>query len=102
MIIIWRSRRTGLRSNCMPGIQEFSQNKNWRRSFRQQLYSGGAIPYYIETINETLGTRAKGRKIIENDGHFQLQEKMKPCQTNFDGKNGNIDIKNAFKWDINP
>lgn len=86
-------------------IDEALTNGNGSRQKRQQQWTESIAvgsKRYIETIKDTLGIRAKGRKIIANDGHFQLREKMKTYQTNFDGENGNIDIKNAYKWDINP
>ncbi len=56
---------------------------------------------FIETIKEKLGFHAKGRKIIENNGGFQLRENMKSYIADFDGKNGNIEAQNTYSWDAN-
>ena len=39
---------------------------------------------FIETTKEKLGILAKGRKILENDGGFQLREEMESYIGNFD------------------
>ena len=56
---------------------------------------------FVKTINEKLGLRAKGRKIFENDGGFQLREKMVSYIANSDSKNDNIGGQNTFSWDVN-
>ena len=56
---------------------------------------------FIETIREKFGTLAKGRKIIENDGGFQLREEMETYFTNLDRKRNDIGSKNTYFWDIN-
>ncbi len=45
---------------------------------------------FIETIKDKLGTLAKGRKIFENDGGFQLREEVGTYIANFDIKNDDI------------
>ncbi len=56
---------------------------------------------FIETIKEKLGILAKGRKILENDGEFQLREDMGVYTANSDMENGDIEGQNAYCLDIN-
>ena len=56
---------------------------------------------FIETIKDKLGILAKGRKILENDGGFQLREEVGTYIANFDIKNDDIGAQNAYYWDIN-
>ena len=56
---------------------------------------------FIETIKDKLGTLAKGRKIFENDGGFQLREEVGTYIANFDIKSDDIGTQNAYCWDIN-
>ena len=56
---------------------------------------------FIETIKEKLGILAKGRKILENDGDFQLREDMGAYIANSDIKDGDIGDQNAYYWDMN-
>jgi len=57
---------------------------------------------FIETIKENLGILAKGRKIIENDGGFQLREEKGTYIVNSDSKKDDIGPQNVYSWDINP
>ena len=56
---------------------------------------------FIETIKEKLGILAKGRKILENGGEFQLREDMGAYTANSDMENGDIGDQNAYYWDMN-
>jgi hypothetical protein len=49
---------------------------------------------FIEKMKETLGFRAKGRKIICADDTFELREVLTPY-----GKANNQDSGNTFLWD---
>ena len=55
---------------------------------------------FIETIKEKMGILAKGRKILENDGGFQLREKIGTYNAVFDSKKEDIGAKNAYVWNV--
>ncbi len=56
---------------------------------------------FVETIKENLGLRAKGRKILENDGGFQLREEVSTYLANSHTINGNIEVQNGYLWNVN-
>lgn len=56
----------------------------------------------IGTIKENLDIPAKGRKILENDGGFQLREEPGTYIVNSDSKKDDIGVQNVYYWDINP
>ena len=56
---------------------------------------------FIEKIKEQLGILAKGRKVLNTDGGFQLREETATYIANYDHENGNIEVKNTHYWDIN-
>ncbi|MCP3892931.1 MAG: hypothetical protein GY702_29250 [Desulfobulbaceae bacterium] len=56
---------------------------------------------FVETIKENLGSRAKGRKILESDGGFQLREEVNTYNANSDSNNDNIGVQNIFCWHVN-
>ena len=58
---------------------------------------------FIETIKAKLGTLAKGRKILENDGGFHLREEMGTYIANSDSKNkkDHTGAQNIYYWDTN-
>ncbi|MCP3889477.1 MAG: hypothetical protein GY702_11495, partial [Desulfobulbaceae bacterium] len=53
---------------------------------------------FVETIKENLGLRAKGRKILESDGGFQLREEVNTYNANSDSNNYNIGGQNTTHW----
>ena len=56
---------------------------------------------FVEKIKENLGTRAKGRKIYQNDGGFQLREEMGSYSVNFEGQKDNMQGENTYFLDVN-
>lgn len=54
---------------------------------------------YITTIKEQLGIRAKGRKIYENNGTYQLREERRHYNIRFNSEMSDIDGDNAVYWD---
>lgn len=54
---------------------------------------------FIKTLKENLGIFAKGRKILESDGDFQLREEMGTYDAIFDSKKEDIGAKNTYVWD---
>ena len=51
----------------------------------------------VEKIKESLGFRAKGRKVIHADDSFELREVLTPY-----GTANNPDLGNTFLWDRQP
>jgi hypothetical protein len=45
-------------------------------------------------MNESLGFRATGRKVISGDDTFEFREVIRPY-----GKADNLDSRNTFLWD---
>ena len=80
--------------------ESLDNGNNYRQADWSESVAVGSKDF-IETIKEKLGLRAKGRKILENDGGFQLREKTVSYIANFDSKNDNIGGQNTFFWDVN-
>lgn len=53
---------------------------------------------FIKTIKEKMGILAKGQKILENDGGFQLREEMGTYYAVLDSKKEDTGAKNAYVW----
>ncbi len=56
---------------------------------------------FTEAIKERLGIMAKGRKVIETDGAFQLREERASYIAVSDSKKEDIWGQNTYFWDIN-
>lgn len=80
--------------------ESLGNGNNYRQADWSESVAVGSKDF-VETIKEKLGLRAKGRKILENDGGFQLREKMVSYIANSDSKNDNIGGQNTFPWDVN-
>ena len=55
---------------------------------------------FIEGIKDKMGVLAKGRKILENDGGFQLREEEGVYNSFFEDKNEDIAPLNAYFWNV--
>ena len=80
--------------------ESLGNGNNYRQADWSESVAVGSKDF-VTTIKEKLGLRAKGRKILENDGGFQLREKMESYIANSDSKNDNIGGQNTFSWDVN-
>ena len=80
-----------------------ARDNNYRQSEWTESIAVGSKGF-IEEIKEKLGVHAKGRKIIEKaEGEeFQLREETAFYNAVFDGKKGDIGVKNTYFWDIMP
>lgn len=56
---------------------------------------------FVETIHSKLGFRGKGRKVLEHDIGFQLREKHRTYNVEYDGRNEDIGSINTSEWDVN-
>jgi len=82
--------------------ESLATGKNIRQNQWTESIAVGSKSF-IETIKEKLGILANGRKIIENDGGFQLREEMGTYFANSDSKNikDNTGAQNTYYWDTN-
>ncbi|MBM9521253.1 hypothetical protein JWG39_15645 [Desulforhopalus vacuolatus] len=55
---------------------------------------------FVETIHSKLGFRGKGRKVLEHDIGFQLREKHRTYNVEYDGRNEDIGSINTSEWDV--
>ena len=69
-----------------------TDNRGKENKWTQSIAVGSKT--FIERMQETLGFRAKGRKIICADDTFELREVLTPY-----GKANNLDSGNTFLWD---
>ena len=56
---------------------------------------------FIESVNASLGFRAKGRDVIQSGEGYQLRESTTPYKALFEAENQDIGLKNTRLWDIN-
>nr|WP_240910043.1 transposase [Desulfopila sp. IMCC35008] len=55
---------------------------------------------FVATIKEKLGLRAKGRKVVEKDGKYQLREEAGVYTANIEAKKGSIGDENGYIWNV--
>jgi putative transposase len=53
---------------------------------------------FVNKILSQLGSRAKGRRILEVGQAFQIREKIEPYNSLFDGEKCDIAPGNAYNW----
>jgi putative transposase len=80
--------------------KSLENGNNFRESQWTESIAVGSKKF-IETIKKNLGILSRGRKILENDGVFELREELGTYVVNSDSKNGDIEAQNAYLWNIN-
>ena len=55
---------------------------------------------FLEGIKDKLGVLAKGRRILEKEGEFQLREEMGTYNDVYDGEKEDIGPSNSYFLDI--
>lgn len=53
---------------------------------------------FIEATKGRLGTKAKGRRVLGQNGAYELREPELPYKTNFDSENAVLTSKNTYFW----
>jgi hypothetical protein len=53
---------------------------------------------FFGRINGELGIRAKGRKLLDSGGSFQLREASIPYNVNFEDENNDIGVEDSYLW----
>jgi putative transposase len=82
-------------------IQESLVNGNNDRQAQWTESIAVGSKSFTEAIKEKLGILAKGRKVIEIDGAFQLREERATYAAVSDSKKEDIGGQNTYLWDIN-
>jgi len=57
---------------------------------------------FVEKVKSLLGFRAKGRKVIDASGGYQVREKLSSYNAHFGAKRVDIGPKNAYLWNVKP
>jgi len=70
---------------------------NRRESRWSDSIAVGSNSFTTEILSK-LGSRAKGRKIVEKGQAFQIREETESYNPLFEGEKGNIAPENALKW----
>ena len=68
-----------------------ADNRDKETKWTQSIAVGSKT--FIEKMQESLGFRATGRKVINGDDTFELREAITPY-----GKANNLDSGNTFLW----
>jgi len=56
---------------------------------------------FVEATREKLRIRAKGRRVFEEDGTYQLREPAKPYKGHFDLENSVLSLENTYFGETN-
>ena len=75
---------------------EIGANNRGKETKWTQSIAVGSKPF-VEKVKESLGFRAKGRKVIQDDETFELREVLTPY-----GKTNSLISGNMFLWDQQP
>jgi len=52
----------------------------------------------VATTREKLGSRAKGRQVLRQNGSYELREGAGSHEYSFEPKNGGLRVENTYFW----
>lgn len=79
--------------------ESLSNGRNCRQTEWSESIAVGSKSF-VKAIKAKLGILAKGRKITEKEGAFQLREEMGTYNAVFDSKKEDIGAENAYFWNV--
>jgi len=84
-----------------PGWIEESL-RSWEEGYQPKWTKSVAVgsAAFVEKIKAELGSKARGRSVMGEDGIYELREPDISYNTNFAGENSGLRPDNSYFWDI--
>lgn len=79
-------------------IEEALESENHGRESKWTESIAVGSKRFVETTKERLGIRAKGRKVFNNNGAYELREPAVPYKGDFEPENGVLRLENTYFW----
>ena len=57
---------------------------------------------FVEATKGQLGIKAKGRRVLGEDGSYELREPAAAYGRDFGPKNGSLSLENTYSWNVYP
>jgi len=57
---------------------------------------------FVEATKDRLGIKAKGRRVLGEDGSYEVREPAAAYGRDFGPKNGSLSLENIYSWNVYP
>ena len=87
-----------VRKSCEKRLEEVlaSQNHGRENKWTESIAVGSKG--FVEDTRERLGIKAKGRRVLGDNGRYELREPKAAYKTDFDPKNSVLSFENTYFW----
>jgi len=91
-----------LQESCRNWIDDAigSQNCNRESKWTESIAVGSKR--FVEATKERLGIKARGRKVLGENGTYELREPQAAYGDDFTPENGGLRVENTYFWDVYP
>ena len=83
-------------------IEEALGSKNQVRESKWSETIAVESKRLVEATKDRLGIKAKGRRVLGEDGSYDLREPTAAYGRDFGPKNGSLSLENTYSWNVYP
>ena len=83
-------------------IEEALGSKNQARESKWSETIAVESKRFVEATKGQLGIKAKGRRVLGEDGSYELREPAAAYGRDFGPKNGSLSLENTYSWNVYP
>lgn len=99
LMVLLQMRDLGeLQESCKDRVEGALASQNHVRESKWTESIAVGSEQFVETTNEKLGIKAKGRQVTGENGTYQLREPAASYQCNFDPENERLRLENMYFW----
>ncbi len=91
-----------IQESCRCKVDDVIRSQDCDRESKWTESIAVGFKGFVEATKERLGIRAKGRKVFNNNGAYELREPTAPYKGDFDPENGVLRLENTYFWNDSP
>jgi hypothetical protein len=92
----------GVQETYRHYIEEALGSKNQVRETKWSESIAVGSKGFVEATKDRLGIKAKGRRVLEEDGSYEVREPAAAYGRDFGPKNGFLRPQNSYSWNVYP
>jgi len=92
----------GVQETCRHAIEQAFGSKNQLRKSKWSGTIAVGSKHFVEATKDRLGIKAKGRRVLEEDGSYEVREPAAAYGRDFGRKNGALSLENTYSWNVYP
>ena len=92
----------GVQETCRNYIEGALGSKYQLRESKWSEVIAVGSKRFVEATKDRLGIKAKGRRVLGEDGSYELREPAAAYGRDFGPKNGSLSLENTYSWNVYP